>query len=200
MKSFFQNFNLARGIILASVLGSLGLGVLGYTQQSRVSELANAFEKRSDRKVAGGTYEENEVTKLAREIESLGRRLDQLGKAQRAEGFSEQEGLQLYAQKALDADGVDIGENDKTPSEVPVDRGNIIDKKIMIKPVPSDRTFPRSKISNLLYKLETDSRRIRVTHVKIALGGKPLPKLHEVPEENNWTFEAQITSRQRKSP
>jgi hypothetical protein len=95
---------------------------------------------------------------------------------------------------------VDIGENDKTPSEVPVDRGNIIDKKIMIKPVPSDRTFPRSKISNLLYKLETDSRRIRVTHVKIALGGKPLPKLHEVPEENNWTFEAQITSRQRKSP
>lgn len=200
MKSFFQNFNLARGIILASVVGSVGLGVLGYTQQSKVSELQAAFEKRGDRKVAGGTYEENDVTKLAREIESLGRRLDQLGKAQRAEGFSEQEGLQLYAQKALDADGVEIGENDKIPSETPVDRGNIIDKKIMIKPVPADRTFPRSKISNLLYKLETDSRRIRVTHIKIEAGGKPKPKLHEVPEENNWTFEAQITSRQRKTP
>lgn len=200
MKSFFQNFNLARGIILASVVGSVGLGVLGYMQQSKVSELQAAFEKRGDRKVGGGTYEENDVTKLAREIESLGRRLDQLGKAQRAEGFSEQEGLQLYAQKALDADGVEIGENDKIPSETPVDRGNIIDKKIMIKPVPADRTFPRSKISNLLYKLETDSRRIRVTHIKIEAGGKPKPKLHEVPEENNWTFEAQITSRQRKTP
>lgn len=200
MKSFFQNFNLARGIILVALVGSLLLGVLGYSQQSRVSELQSAFEKRGDRKVAGGTYEENDVTRLAREIESLGRRLNQLGKAQRAEGFSEQEGLQLYAQKALDADGVEIGENDKVPSEVPVDRGNIIDKKIMIRPVPVDRTFPRSKISNLLYKLETDSRRIRVTHLKIEAGGKPKPKPHEIPEENNWTFEAQITSRQRKSP
>jgi hypothetical protein len=199
MKSFFKNFNLARGIILFSVVGSLGLAALGSMQHSRVSELEAAFEKRGERKVAGGTYEENEVTKLAREIESLGRRLDQLGKAQRAEGFSEQEGLQLYAQKALDADGVEIGENDKTPSEAIIG-GNIIDKKIMIKPVPADRTFPRSKISNLLYKLETDSRRIRVTHIKIEAGGKPKPKLHEVPEENNWTFEAQITSRQRKTP
>lgn len=197
MKSFFKDFNLARAIILFSLVGSIALAVFGYLQHQKLADLQADLEKSGVRKASSGSYDESDVTKLVREIETLGRKHTQLTKAQRAEGFTETEGLGNYIERAINADGVDLGENNKDPSSTPVTKG-IVDKKIRIKPSSRDRVYPRSKIANFLYKLEADSRRIRVTDFTIELGGKSKVKEHEIPEENNWTYDVTITSRQRE--
>ena len=40
--------------------------------------------------------------------------------------------------------------------------------------------------------------RIRVTDMVIELGGKSRVREHEIPEEGNWTYDVEITSRQRE--
>lgn len=194
--SLFKNFNLARWIILFSLVGALGLGVFGYTQQQRLGELQSDLEKSGVRKAASGSYDDSEVAKLVREIETLGRKHSQLSKAKRAEGFTETEGLNNYIERAIVQDGVELGDHQTDPSTVNVTKG-IVDKKIRIKPQSRDKVFQRSKIANFLYKLEADSRRIRVTDLVIELGGKNKVRDHEIPEEGNWTYEVEITSRQR---
>jgi len=196
--SLFKNMNLARWIILSSVVGSIGLGVVGYTQSSRLGRLQADLEKNGTRKTATGqTYDDSDIAKLVRELETLGRKHSQLTKAQRAEGFTETEGLNNYIERAIVQDGVELGDHGTDPSTVNVTKG-IVDKKIRIKPNTRDKTFPRSKIANFLYKLEADSRRIRVTDLLIELGGKNKVREHEIPEENMWTYEVEITSRQRE--
>jgi hypothetical protein len=195
--SFLKNLNLARWIILLSVVGSLGLGALGYLQSSRLGKLQSDLEKTGERKAASGTYDDSDVAKLVRELETLGRKHSQLTKAKKAEGFTETEGLNNYIERAITNDGVELGEHGTDPSTVNVTKG-IVDKKIRIKPTSRDKTFPRSKIANFLYKLEADSRRIRVTDLVIELGGKNRVREHELPEENQWTYEVEITSRQRE--
>lgn len=193
----FKNFNLARWIILFSVVGSLALGVVGYLQSSRLRELRANLEQAGVRKSATGSYDDSAVAKLVRELDTLGRKHSQLAKAKRAEGFTETEGLNNYIERAITQDGVELGEHGTDPSTVNVTKG-IVDKKIRIKPTSRDKTFQRSKIANFLYKLEADSRRIRVTDVVIELGGKSKVREHEIPEEGNWTYEVEITSRQRE--
>jgi hypothetical protein len=195
--SFLKNLNLARWIILLSVVGSIGLGVLGYSQSSKLGKLQSDLEKSGERKAASGTYQDSDVAKLVRELETLGRKHSQLTKAKKAEGFTETEGLNNYIERAITNDGVELGEHGTDPSTVNVTKG-IVDKKIRIKPTSRDKTFPRSKIANFLYKLEADSRRIRVTDLVIELGGKNRVREHEIPEENQWTYEVEITSRQRE--
>ncbi len=193
----FKNFNLARWIILFSVVGSLALGVLGYMQSSSLRDLRTDLEKSGARKSASGSYDDSAVAKLVRELDTLGRKHSQLAKAKRAEGFTETEGLNNYIERAITQDGVELGEHGTDPSTVNVTKG-IVDKKIRIKPTSRDKVFQRSKIANFLYKLEADSRRIRVTDLVIELGGKNKVREHEVPEEGNWTYEVEITSRQRE--
>jgi hypothetical protein len=193
----FKNLNLARGIILASLLGSLALGVVGYLQSRTLSELKSDLEKSGARKSASGSYDDSDVAKLVRELETLGRKHTQLAKAKRAEGFTETEGLNNYIERAIVQDGVELGDHSTDPSTVSVTKG-IVDKKIRIKPNSRDKVFQRSKIANFLYKLEADSRRIRVTDFVIELGGKSKVREHEIPEEGNWTYEVEITSRQRE--
>jgi AcrR family transcriptional regulator len=140
---------------------------------------------------------EESFAKLVRELETLGRKHSQLTKAKKAEGFTETEGLNNYIERAITNDGVELGEHGTDPSTVSVTKG-IVDKKIRIKPTSRDKVFPRSKIANFLYKLEADSRRIRVTDLKIELGGKNKVREHEIPDDTQWTYEVEITSRQRE--
>lgn len=193
----FKNFNLARWIIFASLLGSLALGVVGYLQASTLSELRSNLEKSGVRKSGAVSYDDSDIAKLVRELETLGRKHTQLTKAKRAEGFTETEGLNNYIERAITQDGVELGEHGTDPSTASVTKG-IVDKKIRIKPTSREKVFQRSKIANFLYKLEADSRRIRVTDLKIELGGKSRVREHEIPEEGNWTYEVEITSRQRE--
>jgi len=195
--SFFKEFNLARGIILFSLVGSLGLGAFGYVQHGKLAALQDDLAKSGVHKGTNGTYDESDIAKLVREIEALGRKHTQLTKSKNAEGFTETEGLNNYIERAITFDGVELGEHGTDPSSVVVAKG-IVDKKIRIKPSSRERVFSRSKIANFLYKLEADSRRIRVTDFTIELGGKNKVRDHEIPEENSWTYEVEITSRQRE--
>jgi hypothetical protein len=195
--SLFKNFNLARWIILLSVVGSIALGAIGFTQSSSLGELRSDLDKLGEHKGTSGSYNESEVARLVRELETLGRKHTQLTKSKRAEGFTETDGLNNYIEKAMMADGVELGEHGTDPSTVNVTKG-IVDKKIRIKPTSRDKVFQRSKIANFLYKLEADSRRIRVTDMVIELGGKNRVREHEIPEEGNWTYDVEITSRQRE--
>jgi len=58
-----------------------------------------------------------------------------------------------------------------------------------------ERTFQRLRIANFLYTLEYDSRRVKVTDMKLEIAEKK-PKPHEVPADE-WFFDAEVTSRQR---
>ena len=62
--SLFKSFNLARWIILFSLLGSLGLGVVGFMQARSLGELRADLEKSSVRKGTSGTYDDSDVSIL----------------------------------------------------------------------------------------------------------------------------------------
>ena len=71
----------------------------------------------------------------------------------------------------------------------------IVDKKINIRPDNRERTFARTTIANFLYTLEAQSRRVKVTMITIENSDRRV-KNHEIPKDQ-WTFLADITSRQR---
>ena len=61
-----------------------------------------------------------------------------------------------------------------------------------IKPFNKNKRLTRSRIGNFFYKLEADSRRVKVTSIKLTPFKKIKPG--EVGEDV-WTFECAITSR-----
>ncbi|MEM7516919.1 MAG: hypothetical protein AAF368_08360, partial [Planctomycetota bacterium] len=69
-----------------------------------------------------------------------------------------------------------------------------VHKKYEIRPSDTKRRFSRVKISNFLYKLEEESSRVKVTHVKMETGQRGL-KEEQVPDDK-WTLLAEVTSRQ----
>lgn len=180
MKNFFKNINLARGIILVTVVGSLLLGALGYAQSRKLSVLQQQQDK--------------ELEPLVKAIQDLGRNHTQLSKSMRQEGLAGQSDPESYIRKIATKDKVDIGDLKLTPNEDQRTRG-IVDHKYRIKSSDRDRQFMRSRIANFLYSLESDSRRVKVTDLTIEIAQKKI-KPHEIPDDM-WTFEAEVTSRQR---
>ena len=181
MKGFFKQMNLARAIIYSSLLGALVLAVIGWRRQTELSAMREASK--------------DEVPKLARTIEQLGRRHSQLTSAMRKDALSGQSDLESYIRGIAAFDRVEIGNVNISNTEAPGATRGVMDRKYSIKPTDRTRAFPRSKIANFLYKLEAESRRVRVTDVTVEVADKKI-KPHEVPEDN-WTFEAELTSRQR---
>jgi hypothetical protein len=183
MKSFFANLNLARGIMLLAAIASVGLVVLGYQRSRELSELRLNLEQ--------------DVAKLAGQIQQLGRKHTQLTKNMRQEGLAGQADLESYIRKVANADKVEIGDLKLNPSSDPRTKG-VIDKKYRIEPSNRELDFQRSRIANFLYKLESDSRRVKVTDITLEVAEKRV-RPHETPEDK-WTFKAEVTSRQRVEP
>jgi hypothetical protein len=180
MKSFFKGINLARGIILVTVIGSLVLGALGYAQSRKLTEMQQAYDK--------------DLEPLVKTIQDLGRKHTQLSKSMRQEGLAGQKDPNSYIRTTATKDKVEIGDVKLTSSEDARTRG-IVDTKFRIRPSDRDRQFMRSRIANFLYSLESDSRRVKVTDLTIEIAQKKI-KPHEIPDDM-WTFEAEVTSRQR---
>ena len=86
---------------------------------------------------------------------------------------------------------VELGLIDITARESPAGKG-VTDKLYKIK--PSDRSFLRSRLANFFFSLEADSRRVRVTSLKVETFSKTKPE--EIPEDR-WTFEADVISRSK---
>ena len=184
MKAFFKSLNLARGIILASLLGAVVLLWMGWRNASRLAELKQNYF--------------TDVSKLATQLAQLARRHSQLSDNLKGENLQSKAEIQSYIYRIGGMERVEIGNLNLTPSAPDPFTKGIVDKKVDIRPDNRERTFARTTIANFLFTLEQQSRRVKVTMIKIENGEKRV-KPTEVPNEK-WTFEAEVTSRQRSEP
>jgi hypothetical protein len=182
VKSFFQGFNLARGIILASIVGCLVLGFLCWQRSREVTELQDACTKR--------------VPQAVTDLKQVAQRHTQLSQLLKGEGLKGQEDLTSYIRRVGAKDRVEIGELNLNSTEQGLTNG-IVDKKYTIKPDNAQQTFKRMMVVNFLYTLEDDSRRVKLTRVKLEVADQKGLKTHEVPKDE-WKFDCELTSRQRK--
>lgn len=181
MKNFFQGFNLARGIILVSLVGSIVLAYLCWGRQQALNELKDDLGARTKPASQALMQSAHRHTQLAR-----------LQKDETLKGG--QADLETYIRKVASKDRVEVGDVDLTPSDSPLSKG-VLDKKYRIKSRNRERTYSRLTITNFLYTLEQDSRKVKVTSVKIEAAEKRLKP--EVTPNDEWMFEAEVTSRQR---
>ena len=180
MKSFFANLNLARGIILVSLIGCLVLGFLSWKRAQRLAEMKSELE--------------TGILPLTKDLMQSAQRHTALAKTFKDDNLDAQKDLETYIRKVASKEKVEIGNVNMTFT--PEQRSkNVLDKVYRIKSDSRERTFQRLRIANFLYTLEFDSRRVKVTDLKLEVAEKR-PKPHEVPADE-WFFETEVTSRQR---
>jgi len=180
VKSFLKNMNLARAIILASILGSIVLGVMGFRHARQVAELSANLEE--------------DVPNLVKQLQTLARRHTELSRKARQEELAGQTDLESYIRKMATKDNVEIGDLRLTPSTDQRTKG-VEDKKYRIRAADRERKFPRTRLANFLYSLEAGSQRVKITDIQLEVADKKI-KPYEIPEDF-WVFEAEVTSRQR---
>jgi hypothetical protein len=181
MKEFFATMTFPRGVILVSLLASIGLGVLVYKRRTRLAEI--------ERELAA-------TPKVIKEIQQLGIEFTNLkevagGEIVRGEDID----FETYIRQQAGDKMVEIGQVDTTPSPPRNYQAGVEDHVFKIKPANATQRFQRSRIGNFLYKLEADSRRVKVTSLKLTPSNKRL-KPGEIGDDL-WTFEASITVRSK---
>ena len=182
MKSFFQGFNLARGIILFSIVGSLVLGWMCWQRSQELNELRDDVHLK--------------MTPVVTALRQAALRHKQLSQSVKGEGLQGQAALVSYIRTVGAKDRIEIGELNMTAQETSPS-ANIVDKKETIKPDNPQASFKRMTLVNFFHTLESDSRRVKITRVKIEVADMKGLKNHEIPQDN-WKFDAEVTSRQRK--
>lgn len=181
MKNFFATMTFPRGVILVSLLASVALGVLVYRRTARLSEIERELRT---------------VPKLIKEIQQLGieyTNLEQIASGEIVKGV--QLDFETYIRQQAGDKMVEIGQVDTTPSPPRSFTAGVEDRVFKIKPANTTQRYQRSRIGNFLYKLEADSRRVKVTSLKLNPSNKRL-KPGEVGDDL-WTFEAAITVRSK---
>ena len=73
---------------------------------------------------------------------------------------------------------------------------DIEDKIYKIRPANKNQRYDRKRVGNFLYKLEAESRRVKVTSLDLRPADNLKPG--EIGDDR-WTFEASITSRSQTS-
>lgn len=176
MKSFFAGMSFPRAVILFCTLGSLVLGALVYLRSQRLKEVQRELER---------------VKVVVAEIQADAYRLDALQRSASSDDFSAQSEPQSYIRGIATDDRVNMGQMDIAESEKSPAKG-IEDKTYKITPQTKSQRFTRQQIGNFLYKLESDSPRVKVTRVKLTPYEKITPG--EVGKDQ-WNFEADLTTR-----
>ena len=176
MSAFFASMTFPRWVIVTMLLAS---GVLGWM----------VFEK--TRRLADIHLELARVPTVVKEIQELGLRLDQLQDLKAQEGVLQGQDPDFYIRKIAQEDAIGIGQVDIAPRKTTPKRG-LVDQHHKIKPSNKNRSYSRGQIGNFLYKLEAESRRVKVTSFKISHMNRVKPG--EVGDDA-WKFEAEITTR-----
>ncbi len=171
-----------RIVIAASLLGSAVLAYFNYTLGQQLDEIKG--ENRTG------------APRVVTEIQQHSLLLSQLHKQLADEGYKGQGNPGSYVRAIAQNDNVRLGQVDVSPSNPDALGKGIVDMKYTIKPVNKDRGWSKENIANFLYKLEADSRRVRVTRMKMQPPAKSRLKPHEFPDDE-WTYDVEITSRQR---
>jgi len=182
MKAFFANLNFPRALILVSVVGCLVLGWLCYQRSQELTELKENLDRR--------------MVPTVTTLMQTAQRHTQLSQLVKGEGLKAEDDLVSYIRKVGAKDNVEIGELNLTSQETAVTAG-ITDKKYTIKPDSPQAMFKRLTLVNFLYSLEDDSRRVKLTRVKLEVADQKGLKPHEIPKDD-WRFDCELTSRQRK--
>lgn len=186
--SFFREMTFARLMILLCLVSS---GVLGYfVYQNHRKILANR-----DALLAGG-----QVEQLVRRVQANSKRYSDLYKKKGDETLIGQDSPVTYIRGIAARDNVDIGRVEVDAKPKPLTDG-IVDNVFTISPFDRDKLYSRIHIANFLWSLEDQSRRVRITDLKIEATdeeGKQLRKRHEPPSDR-WKLSCTVTSRQRKT-
>jgi len=174
--SFLQRLSFPRLVILVCGLGSLVFGVLVYQRSARLSEVQAELVK---------------VKEVVREIQTDAYRLDELQRSASAEKFKGQDEPETYIRQVAADGNINMGQVQITSSTKSPARG-IEDRVYKITPAEKTQRFTLGQIGNFLYKLEADSRRVKVTYFKIQPFEKVAPG--QVGKDA-WSFEAELTTR-----
>jgi len=178
VKDFFGNMNFPRWIIVITALISAALGWFVYTWSARLTEVELELRR---------------TPALVTEIQQKALRLDALQTLADKEGMKGEANPELYIQKVAGAQNVNIGQVSTKPSIRTTFKG-VEDHLFRVDPSKKNESFPRQRIGNFLYKLEADSRKVRVTGIELTPTGRP--RMGEIGTDQ-WTFSIQLTSRQK---
>jgi hypothetical protein len=172
--------SLARWIILVALLSSIGLGYYGYRLHSQRMELEDALA--------------NDVPKLSLELQNLAKRYTVLNKQFERDGLQGQSDPATYIRTIAAGRDVQIGDITVDPPQETQPMTGVLDTRYTIKPSNRDRGFPRLNIANFLFKLESESRRMRVTKLRMEPEAKSVQP-ENVLESDSWRWEAEVTTR-----
>ena len=174
----FSGMTFPRWVIVTMLLASSALGWLVYHRFTRLDEVR---------------YELRRVEGVVSEIQELALQLNGLQDLASKEGLKGENDPELYIREIAVQDKVGIGQVGTTPSRQTPFKG-VEDHRFKIKPLNKNKRYSRGQIGNFLYKLEADSRRVRVTSLKLT----PVERIRPGETgDDTWTFEAEITSRQK---
>lgn len=179
MKSFFGRMSFPRAVILFCSLGSLVLGVLVYLRSQRLAEVETELRN---------------VKQVIRDIQTDAYRLNDLQTLAIAETLKGQKEPESYIRSFTAEERIEIGQVEITKQTKETIRG-VEDDIYKIVPGIRNPRLSLGQIGNFLYRLERESRRVKVTHVRLT----PVDKVSagEI-GKGLWTFDAELTTRTKK--
>jgi hypothetical protein len=173
---------MVRIMIVLLVLGSGFLGWTAFKQQQRIEFLRAAL--------APNGLVPKTVASIQQNAETYANYKDRAASDQ----LKDQDPA-VYIRGLAGHPNINIGRVDVNMAEVEAGRG-ISQRNYRIEPNDAKATFDRRNIANFLYKLEEDSRRVKVTSIelnqpgKVDEGGRP---------GDLWRLKATISMRERKA-
>jgi len=182
MSSFFRQMSFPRAVILFCTLGSLVLGYLVFQRSQRLDEIQRELKL---------------VENVLREIQVDATHLNDLQRVASNEKFKAQSEPETYIRNIAQDDMVNLGQLAVDKTTKPVSGINGVEDRIYrITPAPSVRAtahYQRVYLGNFMFKLETDSRRVKVTSIKLDPVDKRL-KPGQI-SSDEWTFDIELTTR-----
>ena len=178
--SMLSTMSFPRWMILTCALATPVLGWFAWQKTEHLDELEQELAM---------------VPTLVREIQTRAIQLDTLQKQIDKDKLGKLDKAELYIQKIAQDGRVNIGDVNISPDKDYPTKG-VVDYEFLIKPSDQKREYNRHQIANFLFKLEEESRRVRVTRLEIE------PSTRRVRAEDvlrdAWTFEVTATSRQKE--
>ncbi len=179
MSSLFKSMNLARGIMVLGGVGALALGANGWRLHGMRTELEDAL-------AAGG-----EVEQAVNRIQRLGKEATKLESDVAREGLGSQDEPTLYIRTLAADKRVQMGQVEINPQNPSTTYKGTIDQQYTIKP-QTDKGYMRDRIANFMWLLESQSRRVRVTHIQLSQESRTDAQDHG---NDLWKWSIEVTSR-----
>ena len=178
---FLHQMTFPRWVILTSFLASAILGYYVYERSNRLEQIQVELRR---------------APALVQEIQSLGvarNNLNSISSGEVLRGGGDQIDFETYIRSIAADKKVSVGQVRTSPTvRSPI--AGYEDRMIKIVPANKDPRFTRSQIGNFLYKLEADSRRVKVTSLRLEPADRLKPG--EVGDDE-WKFDVTITVRSK---